>query len=137
MSLAVAVVIAFFFCYSPFHAQRVMAIVMNRNAVTDDRFIQIFAILTHISGVTYYLSSTLNPILYQVMSKKFQLALRETLPCCRKLHNENHNAEVDLAYSTVPAAPPHTPKHGYKEGGKQSSLLYCSGSPSKNPPNPS
>jgi len=101
---AVAVVISFFFCYSPFHAQRVLAIVMARNDVTEDGFIQIFTILTHISGVTYYLSSTINPILYQVMSKKFQLALRETLPCCKR---HEHN-DVDLAFSTVlvSSAPP-------------------------------
>ena len=73
-----------------------MASVLGRNDVNDKRFIQIFTILTHISGVTYYLSSTINPILYQVMSKKFQLALRETLPCCKK-----HDDDLDLAISTV------------------------------------
>lgn len=92
--------IAFFFCYSPFHAQRVIATVMERNQLDDNRFIQIYTILTHISGVTYYLSSTINPILYQVMSKKFQLALRETLSCCcQKLQDDNH--DLDYAFSTV------------------------------------
>ncbi|KAH9493992.1 G-protein coupled receptor [Dermatophagoides farinae] len=62
IKMLVAVVIAFFFCYSPFHAQRVMAIVMARNNVKDEYFIQIFTLLTHISGITYYLSSTINPI---------------------------------------------------------------------------
>nr|XP_027203287.1 neuromedin-U receptor 2-like [Dermatophagoides pteronyssinus] len=95
IKMLVAVVIAFFFCYSPFHAQRVMAIVMARNNVKDEYFIQIFTLLTHISGITYYLSSTMNPILYQIMSKKFQLALRETLPCCFYIfcffhHQRNH-----------------------------------------------
>ncbi|KAJ6220016.1 hypothetical protein RDWZM_005828 [Blomia tropicalis] len=97
IKMLVAVVISFFFCYSPFHAQRVLAIVLDRNNVTDGGFIRLFTILTHISGVTYYLSATINPILYQVMSKKFQMALRETLPCCKPI--ERH--DVELTFSTV------------------------------------
>lgn len=53
-------------------AKRVLAIVMDRNKVEDGSLIQFFIILTHISGVTYYLSSTINPIIYSVMSKKFR-----------------------------------------------------------------
>ncbi|UXI15701.1 hypothetical protein NH340_JMT01644 [Sarcoptes scabiei] len=89
IKMLVAVVIAFFFCYSPFHAQRVMAIVMARNDVSEENFVQIFTLLTHISGITYYLSSTINPILYQIMSKKFQLAFRETIPCLNRKHSND------------------------------------------------
>ncbi|RWS15821.1 hypothetical protein B4U79_09621, partial [Dinothrombium tinctorium] len=28
----------------------------------------IFEVLTHISGITYYVSATINPILYSIMS---------------------------------------------------------------------
>nr|XP_046913083.1 pyrokinin-1 receptor-like [Dermatophagoides farinae] len=109
IKMLVAVVIAFFFCYSPFHAQRVMAIVMARNNVKDEYFIQIFTLLTHISGITYYLSSTINPILYQIMSKKFQLALRETLPCCfyifcffrHQRHHHHHQQQQQQQRNTT------------------------------------
>lgn len=99
-----AVVIAFFFCYSPFHAQRVMAMALERNQADGARFVQFFTIVTHISGITYYLSSTINPILYQVMSKKFRLALRETLSCCRS-NSFNEAADYEIAYSTALTTP--------------------------------
>lgn len=105
--LLVAVVIAFFVCYSPFHAQRVLATVMARNEIQDPQYASVFTVLTHISGITYYLSSTINPILYQVMSKKFQRALRETLPCCSKYRRNTSANDLDnteLNYSLVGAA---------------------------------
>lgn len=45
----------------------------------------------------------MNPVLYQVFSKKFQLALRETLPCCRKWssgHDDDLNASTVLPATT-------------------------------------
>ncbi|GIY00745.1 pyrokinin-1 receptor [Caerostris extrusa] len=47
--------------------------------------IMIYTTLTHISGVTYYVSATINPILYSIMSNKFRQAFKNTLAhCCRK-----------------------------------------------------
>lgn len=83
-----AVVISFFFCYSPFHAQRVLASTMHRFNINSTTVKYAYVILTHISGVTYYLSATINPILYQLMSRKFRLAFKDTfgfcLPCLRQ-----------------------------------------------------
>ena len=40
-----------------------------------------------IAGVLYYVSSTVNPILYNLMSRKFRQAFHETLCfCCRRRH---------------------------------------------------
>lgn len=82
--------IAFFICYSPFHAQRVLATLIARQgqkSQTSATLVFIFTMFTHISGVTYYLSATINPILYQVLSQKFRLAFKDTfgrcLPCVR------------------------------------------------------
>lgn len=71
----VAVVISFFVCWTPFHAQRLLAIYTTE--VTPVLLIT-FTILTHISGVTYYLSATLNPILYQLLSLNFRQAFKDT-----------------------------------------------------------
>ncbi|RWS25230.1 neuromedin-U receptor 2-like protein [Leptotrombidium deliense] len=53
----------------------------------SDAVIHIFNILTYISGVTYYLTATINPILYQLMSLKFRLAFKDTFgiwfPCLK------------------------------------------------------
>nr|XP_027204166.1 trissin receptor-like [Dermatophagoides pteronyssinus] len=80
--MLVAVVIAFFFCYSPFHAQRVLATSMHRYKIQSSTIHYVYVLLTHISGITYYLSATINPILYQLMSRKFRLAFKDTFGNC-------------------------------------------------------
>lgn len=76
LRLTVAVVVAFFICWAPFHAQRLMAIHVTQPTSTEEI---IFMILTHISGITYYVSATINPILYSIMSLKFRQAFKDTL----------------------------------------------------------
>ncbi|XP_015782798.1 pyrokinin-1 receptor-like [Tetranychus urticae] len=74
--MLVAVVVSFFICWSPFHAQRVLAIHV---AEKSPKFVQTtLIVLTHVSGITYYLTATINPILYQLLSLKFRLAFRDT-----------------------------------------------------------
>jgi hypothetical protein len=74
----------------------------------------VYTILTHISGVTYYLSSTINPILYQVMSRKFRIAFKDTfgrwLPCIRQEETPEMN------YSNVIAGTPNCSKLYYRSG---------------------
>ncbi|CRK99529.1 CLUMA_CG012848, isoform A [Clunio marinus] len=60
-----AVVITFFVCWAPFHAQRLLYL-YGKN-------IESFKALNH----------TINPILYNVMSHRYRIAFRETL-CSRK-----------------------------------------------------
>lgn len=96
---SVAVVISFFFCYSPFHAQRVLAVNMVRNSFQTPLIINVYTILTHISGVTYYLTATINPILYQLMSRKFRIAFKDTFGRC--LPCVSHEQIPDLTYSTM------------------------------------
>lgn len=69
----VAVVVAFFVCWAPFHAQRLMAIYVTQP--TEDE-VFVYTVLTYISGVTYYVSATINPILYSIMSLKFRQAFK-------------------------------------------------------------
>ena len=75
----VAVVLAFFICWAPFHAQRLMATHVQAPTAAEE---VMFAILTHISGITYYVSATINPILYSIMSLKFRQAFKDTLGRC-------------------------------------------------------
>jgi hypothetical protein len=114
ISSTVAVVISFFFCYSPFHAQRVLATILVRNSMLTPVIMNVYTILTHISGVTYYLSSTINPILYQVMSRKFRIAFKDTfgrwLPCIRQ------EEAPEMNYSNVIAGTPNCSKLYYRSG---------------------
>lgn len=77
----VAVVVSFFICWVPFHAQRLLASYLVRDENQNQLLMDIYHRLTYISGVMYYLSSTINPLLYQLMSAKFRLAFKETFRC--------------------------------------------------------
>lgn len=66
-------VVAFFICWAPFHAQRLLAIY---GAPTSTHMITAFGIMTYISGVLYYVSTTINPLLYHIISNKFREAFK-------------------------------------------------------------
>lgn len=107
----VAVVVCFFVCWAPFHAQRLMAIYVKD---PTDAEVMAYNVLLYISGVTYYVSATCkysflsfhfwyklhvsrschwfifaglfdfagNPILYSIMSAKFRDAFKQTFTQC-------------------------------------------------------
>ncbi|XP_012342885.1 pyrokinin-1 receptor isoform X2 [Apis florea] len=84
--MLVAVVVAFFICWAPFHAQRLLAVyAQNSKDKPEDALVIVYTILTYMSGVFYYLSTTVNPLLYNIMSNKFREAFKSMLPnCCGK-----------------------------------------------------
>lgn len=41
---------------------------------SDDLFMRVYISLTYISGITYFLSTCINPFLYNIMSHKFRNA---------------------------------------------------------------
>jgi len=44
--------------------------------------LQIYEIMTYISGILYYVSTTINPILYHTMSLKFRDAFKVSRILC-------------------------------------------------------
>ncbi|KYN30205.1 PREDICTED: neuromedin-U receptor 2-like isoform X2 [Trachymyrmex cornetzi] len=85
--MLVAVVVAFFICWAPFHAQRLLAVyAQNSSSEPEDTMVIVYTTLTYVSGVFYYLSTTVNPLLYNIMSNKFREAFKSMLPkyCIRK-----------------------------------------------------
>ncbi|CAL1539174.1 unnamed protein product, partial [Lymnaea stagnalis] len=83
LKMLVAVVIAFFVCWAPFHTQRLMTLYVPPDAWTDT-LLEIQTNIFYFSGVLYYVTSTVNPILYNVMSKRYRKAFRRTLYLCFK-----------------------------------------------------
>lgn len=76
---AVAVAVAFFLCWAPFHAQRLMAVYglnLINIGISRDAFNDYFRILDYTSGVLYFLSTCINPLLYNIMSHKFREAFK-------------------------------------------------------------
>ncbi len=93
----VAVAIAFIICYAPFHAQRL--ITSNSNvahlSLIERRAITIFYF---ISGVLYYLGSTINPIFYHLFSRKYRETCIRTMKriiYCQHHHKNNHFHRTD------------------------------------------
>ncbi|UJR34229.1 hypothetical protein I4U23_021634 [Adineta vaga] len=86
LKMLVAVVIAFFICWAPFHTQRITAFVTrlldkaNKN-ITSEAVTRFQEILFFASGILYYLSATVNPVLYNIMSKRYRNGFKRTL--CR------------------------------------------------------
>jgi hypothetical protein len=74
--LAVAVVVAFFICWAPFHAQRLLAVYARSNNSDSPLLLTVYKTLTYTSGVLYYMSTTVNPVLYHIMSHKFREAFK-------------------------------------------------------------
>ncbi|XP_051862630.1 neuromedin-U receptor 1 isoform X2 [Drosophila albomicans] len=77
-----AVAVAFFLCWAPFHAQRLMAVYgvsLINVCRCQESFNDYFRILDYTSGVLYFLSTCINPLLYNIMSHKFREAFKITL----------------------------------------------------------
>jgi len=72
----VAVAVAFFICWAPFHAQRLMAVYGSTSGIESQWFNDVFSILDYTSGVLYFLSTCINPLLYNIMSHKFREAFK-------------------------------------------------------------
>ncbi|XP_076282853.1 neuropeptides capa receptor [Lasioglossum baleicum] len=71
------VVIMFFVCWAPFHAQRLLYVYGQ----DSDYYPDLNEWLYVLGGCLYYFSTTVNPILYNLMSMKYRQAFKETI-CC-------------------------------------------------------
>lgn len=74
--ITVAVVVAFFICWAPFHAQRLVYTYFAGREQPSALTLRIFDVTTYISGILYHLSTCINPLLYNVMSNKFRQAFK-------------------------------------------------------------
>ncbi|XP_050562006.1 pyrokinin-1 receptor isoform X2 [Spodoptera frugiperda] len=87
VKMLVAVVVAFFICWAPFHAQRLVAIygTTENHLARSPILLSVYSFLTYSSGVFYYMSTCINPIFYHIMSNKFRDAFKNSvmLWCCR------------------------------------------------------
>ncbi|XP_048511293.1 neuropeptides capa receptor-like isoform X2 [Athalia rosae] len=72
-----AVVVMFFICWAPFHAQRLLYVYGQ----DSDYYPDINEWFFTVGGCLYYFSTTVNPILYNVMSAKYRGAFKKLLLC--------------------------------------------------------
>ncbi|XP_028170832.1 neuropeptides capa receptor-like, partial [Ostrinia furnacalis] len=104
-----AVVVAFFVCWAPFHIQRLFFIYGD----SLPQFHVINEHLFNVAGALYYVSATVNPILYNVMSGRYRLAFRETLLCrtLRRSDSRNLNLEHTSCRDVTPLPSLNKPPH--------------------------
>jgi hypothetical protein len=89
----VAVVIAFIICYAPFHVQRLITSSSNAYHLSLIKR-RAIAIFYFISGIFYYLGSTINPIFYHLFSRKYREACLHTMKRivhCRRHYRDNYS----------------------------------------------
>uniref|UniRef100_A0A8C6WEE7 Neuromedin U receptor 1a n=1 Tax=Neogobius melanostomus TaxID=47308 RepID=A0A8C6WEE7_9GOBI len=75
-------VVVFGICWAPFHTDRLMWSFINN---WTDNHLEIFQYVHIISGVFFYLSSAVNPILYNLMSTRFREMFKEVM--CHRPHH--------------------------------------------------
>ncbi|KAK4304566.1 hypothetical protein Pmani_023446 [Petrolisthes manimaculis] len=98
--MLVAVVVAFFLCWAPFHAQRLMFVIVTSNNSWTDKLLSVNTKLFVFTGTCYYLNSAVNPILYSVMSVRFRNALRRSVCGGRDWARRNHHYNSNTAVRT-------------------------------------
>lgn len=86
-----ALVIVFGICWAPFHIDRVMWSYINDWTAENHH---VFEYVHLLSGVFFYLSSVVNPILYNLMSSRFREMFREVV--CQKDHRQLSISKVTL-----------------------------------------
>jgi len=75
--MLVSVVVLFFVSWAPFHFQRLGYVYFREH----EYFRTVNQYLFYLSGCFYFLSSTLNPVLYNLMSAKYREAFKRALLC--------------------------------------------------------
>lgn len=96
IKMLVVVVITFFICWSPFHVQHVLSPYLTQ-VVDFETAIILNTVLFMTSGVLYYTSCTINPIIYNMMSKRYRTAFRETL--CGKKSRKFQPTAIGFTYA--------------------------------------
>ncbi|CAK9298555.1 unnamed protein product [Gordionus sp. m RMFG-2023] len=81
IKMLVAVVVTFFICWAPFNAQRLFFVFVKE--WTPERKATLEK-LYNITGCLFYANSTVNPILYNLLSKRFRNAFKNIL--CTSCH---------------------------------------------------
>lgn len=72
VKMLVVVVIAFAVCWSPFHLQRLLFSYIEASELNRD----LSFCINYGSGVLFYISTCINPFLYNIMSNKFREAFK-------------------------------------------------------------
>ncbi|KAM3181689.1 hypothetical protein ACTXT7_013869 [Hymenolepis weldensis] len=81
----VCIVGAFFTCFAPFHAERLLVVLMPDEWWHNNNILWKFHdVLYHISGICLFANSVCNPILYNIVFRRIRAEFMSALMCCGK-----------------------------------------------------
>ncbi|XP_051980446.1 neuromedin-U receptor 1 [Xyrauchen texanus] len=102
-------VVMFGICWAPFHTDRLMWSFMDQKSSDHMEIFQVYEYVHVISGVFFYLSSAINPILYNLMSTRFREMFKEVM-CHHKWQPSPRKRSLSMTRvtmrSTVSEIPP-------------------------------
>ena len=76
-SFVVAIIVSFFICWTPYHAQKLAFIFLTLGDSWTETKLEIFQYSHHIAGVLFYSNCMLNPFLYSLCSHRFRAELKK------------------------------------------------------------
>ncbi|XP_016069558.1 PREDICTED: neuromedin-U receptor 2-like [Miniopterus natalensis] len=81
-------VLVFAVCWTPFHIDRLFFSFVEE---WTESLAAVFNLFHVVSGVFFYLSSAVNPIIYNLLSHRFRSAFRSVIaPACKQWHPQHH-----------------------------------------------
>ncbi|KAK1343486.1 hypothetical protein QTO34_016266 [Cnephaeus nilssonii] len=81
-------VLVFAICWTPFHIDRLFFSFVEE---WTESLAVVFNLIHVVSGVFFYLSSAVNPIIYNLLSRRFRAAFRSVIsPSCKQWHPQHH-----------------------------------------------
>ncbi|NWH47140.1 NMUR2 protein, partial [Fregata magnificens] len=91
-------VIAFAICWAPFHIDRLF---FSFVVEWTEPLANIFNLIHVVSGVFFYLSSAVNPIIYNLLSQRFRMAFLSVVSPCCKHWAPNHPTSRTAAQKSI------------------------------------
>ncbi|XP_036900909.1 neuromedin-U receptor 2 [Sturnira hondurensis] len=81
-------VLVFAICWTPFHIDRLFFSFVEE---WTESLAAVFNLIHVVSGVFFYLSSAVNPIIYNLLSHRFRTAFQNVIsPSCKQWHPQHH-----------------------------------------------
>ncbi|KAM7532506.1 hypothetical protein Aperf_G00000132418 [Anoplocephala perfoliata] len=83
--ILVCIVVAFFTCFAPFHAERLLVVLIPVKLWFNNEILwKVHDVLYHISGICLFANSVCNPILYNIVFRRVRAEFKSALMCCSK-----------------------------------------------------
>uniref|UniRef100_A0A8I5UNG7 Neuromedin U receptor 2 n=2 Tax=Pongo abelii TaxID=9601 RepID=A0A8I5UNG7_PONAB len=91
-------VLVFAICWAPFHIDRLFFSFVEE---WTESLAAVFNLIHVVSGVFFYLSSAVNPIIYNLLSRRFQAAFQNVISSFHKQWHSQHDPQLPPAQRNI------------------------------------